>query len=282
MSKEHAGFISGKKGFRLELKIFRYCKSQNIVCIFNDITNAIRYGDITVLKHGRPQLFEAKSGRSNKNDCRTQRQIERANTILKYLIHDQAEGVYPGQGDVTLHRRALAKSESHHRKRMETLLVKVLRSQKNAAIKIEKGLYYNVSVSVGAADKELNRLPKGGKWRFFFANMEKQIQQAYYPFTLSLKNPEALFAFYDGQCMITVFVDLNVIEEQLRERGINVEFYEDGDYFLRMDNPQTSMRDVRVSHHFIGRLGAEFLSLKWMVQELCAFLNAPHIAVGIS
>jgi hypothetical protein len=271
MSKEHAGFISGKKGIRLELNIFRHCKSQNIICIFNDITNAIRYGDITVLKHGMPQFFEAKSGRSSINDGRTQRQLERAKKILKYIIHDHAEGVYPGQGDITLHRRALAKNERHHRKKLETLLVKVLGSQKNATIKIENGLYYNVSVSAGSAVKELNRLPSGAKWCVFFVNMEKQVKQAYYPFTLSVKNPEALFAFYDGQCVITVFVDLNVIEEQLRERGITVEFYEDGQYFLRMDNPQTLMRDVRVSHHFIGRLGAEFLSLKWMIEELCAW-----------
>jgi hypothetical protein len=268
MSKEHAGFISGKKGIRLELKIFRLCKSQNIICIFNDITNAIRYGDITVLKHGIPQFIEAKSGHFDINGGRTQRQLERARNILNYLVHDHAEGVYPGQGEITLQRRELPIKERHHQIKLKRLLVKAMRSQRNTTLKIENGLYYNVSVSVGSVDKELNKLPKGAKWCVFFVNMEKQIKRAYYPFTLSLKDPEALFAFYDGQCMITVFVDLNVIEERLRKRGVAVEFYEDGDYFLGMDNPQTLMRDVRVSHHFIGRLGAEFLSLKWMIQTM--------------
>jgi hypothetical protein len=277
MSKEHAGFISGKKGIRLELKLFRHCKSQNIACIFNDITNSIRYGDITVLKYGKPQFYEVKSGRSSINNDRTQRQVERAKKILKYLIHDQGEGVYPSQGNITLHRRELAIKEKHHRRRLKTLLVKALGDHKNATIKIENGLYYNVSVFVGSADKDFNKLPKGAKWCVFFVNMEKRIKQAYYPFTLSVKNPEALFAFYDGECLITVFVDLNVIEEQLLERGITVEFYEDGQYFLRMDNPKTLMRDITVSHHFMGRLGAEFLSLKWMIEELCAWATEPPI-----
>jgi len=214
-----------------------------------------------------PQFFEAKSGRISINDGRTLRQVERAKKILKYLIHDHAEGIYPSQGDITLYRREITIRERNHRKKLETLLEKVLMSQKNATIKVENGLYYNVRVSVDSVDKELNQLPKGAKWCVFFVNMEKQIKQAYYPFTLSIKNPEALFAFYNGQCLITIFVDLNVIEEQLRERGIAVEFYEDGDYFLRMDNPLTLLRDVRVSHHFIGRLGAEFLRTCFKIQN---------------
>ena len=271
MSKELAGFISGKKGIRLELKIFRHCKSQNIVCIFNDITNSLRHGDITVLKHGIPTIIEAKSGRSGKNDNRAQRQIERAKNILNYLRHDRGERVYPGQGDITLLRRELAIKERHHRKKIESLLLDVLWTKKNKILKIEDGLYYNVSVSVGSTANELNKLPKAAKWCVFFVNMEKQIKQAYYPFTLSINHPEALFAFYDGQCVIAVFVDLNVVEEKLREQGITVEFYEDGEYFLRMDNPSSLARDVRVSRHFVGRLGAEFLHLRWMIQVLSSY-----------
>ena len=71
--------------------------------------------------------------------------------------------------------------------------------------------------------------------------------------------------------LISLFRDLNQFSTDSKE------FYEDGQYFLRMDNPKTLMRDIKVSHHFMGRLGAEFLSLKWMIEELCAWATEPPI-----
>jgi hypothetical protein len=279
LSKEHAGFISGKKGIRLELKIFRYCKSQSIACIFNDITNSLRHGDITIPKYGVPLIIEAKSGRSGRSDERAKRQEERSKNILKYLINDRGEGVYPSQQGKIMHRSALTITEGHHRKRLETLLIKWLGTQKCTTAKIENGLYYSIFVSKESFVRQINKLPKGARWFVIIVNMEKYIAQAYYPFTLSIKTPEALLSFYEGKCQIIVFVDLNFIESKLRDRGFTVNYCEDGAHFLQIDNPETHIRDMKVSRHFIGRLGAEFLSLDWMIEELCGRMTEPPMIV---
>jgi hypothetical protein len=273
MSKEHAGFISCKKGLRMELALFRHCKAQNVLCILNDITNSLRHGDITMFKHGVPSIMEVKSGRAGTNDARTCRQLERARTISKYLKEDLGQNIYPGQGTATLHRRELTIDESEHRDTVTELLTKALESNSNLTLTLENGLYCNVSMAIDPTHESLNEIPQGGKMCVLFINTEKYVHQAYYPFTLSLSNPEALFAFYDGRCLITVFVDLGVIEQELGKQGIEVAVNIDGDDdFLSLTRRDVQLR-INVSRHFFGRLGAEFLSLQWLIHELAALVK---------
>lgn len=218
MSKEHAGFISGKRGLRLELAIFRRCKRDNIVSILNDITNSLRHGDITIPKYGVPLTIEVKSGRASKNNSRSQRQQDRTKKILEYLVKDKGENIYPGQG-TPMQRQALTKRELHHQKRVGSLASQAISSGRNMMRKIEEGLYYHMGVTSSSIGKDMKTLPRSAKLLCHFVNMEKQLKQAYYPFTLSISNPEALFDFYDGQLSITIFVDLNVVESFFVQRG---------------------------------------------------------------
>lgn len=71
--KESPGAISGKKGARLERKILRAIVRSGYVAILNDLTNCLRFGDITVVRDGFPQILEVKSSKAK--DARSNRQI---------------------------------------------------------------------------------------------------------------------------------------------------------------------------------------------------------------
>jgi len=268
LSKEHAGFISGKSGLRLELEFFRARKADGFPCILNDITNSLRYGDITCIKGGLPTIFEVKSSPPDRGNPRTQRQIDRARKLLKYFEDDQAEGVYPGQGSAILNRCELVVEEEHHRKKLTALIIEAFALKKNLTNIIEDGLYYHVSASVRTGLASLSQVPEGRHICAFFLNADKYVAQAYYPFTLSISNPESLFAFYAGLCVITVFIDFDVIKRELAKRGIQTSFNLDGeDDFVCLQGDAPTYR-MQVSRHFFGRVAAEFLSLKWILQEL--------------
>ncbi len=68
--------------------------------------------------------------------------------------------------------------------------------------------------------------------------------------------------------MITIFVDLSVIEQELKNKGFVVKFSDSETYFLHLDHPDYAVKDIKISQHFFGRLGAEFLSLRWFIDEL--------------
>jgi hypothetical protein len=265
--KENAGFISGKRGLRLELQIFRDSKRLNLPCIFNDITNSLRYGDITLAGGGLPRIIEVKSGRQRKRDARADRQVERGNRILKYLRDDQGEGVYPGYANITLHRRELFYEEKHHQQEVTNLLADALVSKKSLTRTIEKGLHYHIAVPGDAGIGNRDQLPKGSKMSCWYVTSEEYSNMAYYPFTLSIAHPESLFEFYDGKCLVVVFIDFTVIEEELAKAGATLEVRNDGEGdFLTLNNRDSGLR-VNVSRHFIGRLAGEFLSLEWMLRH---------------
>jgi len=181
-------------------------------------------------------------------------------------VKDKGENIYPGQG-TPMQRQALTKRERHHQKRVGSLASQAIFSGRNMMRKIEEGLYYHMGVTSSSIEKDMKTLPRSAKLLCHFVNMEKQLKQAYYPFTLSISNPEALFDFYDGQLSITIFVDLNVVESFFVQRGFSVKFLDDETYFLYLDHPTANIRHAQVSVHYVGRLFAEFLSLRWMIEE---------------
>jgi hypothetical protein len=86
--KQDSGFITGKKGARLERKILRGAFGIGAAAVLNDLTHTMRHGDITAfhpdlsLHGGSPcLLIEAKSGRGGSR-ARTLRQKEAAESIL--------------------------------------------------------------------------------------------------------------------------------------------------------------------------------------------------------
>ncbi|NNU33417.1 hypothetical protein HK413_03250 [Mucilaginibacter sp. S1162] len=62
--KQHAGFISNKKGNRFERQVLRLAFNRGAIAILNDLTNYLRYFDITIIKDHNVWLpLELKSGK---------------------------------------------------------------------------------------------------------------------------------------------------------------------------------------------------------------------------
>lgn len=262
--KQSSGFISGKKGLRKELSILKGLNKDKKIAILNDITNCLRYGDITIPTEGFPILIEVKSSKTF--SMRNKRQLEKANKVLNYLATDETEGLYEGIG--TMKRVSLKSIEINYFKQLNDG-IEIAFKDGYFISEIEEGLIYYIEFRPDI-DNALEKVFTNVKKPFvYFINSAKHKNLGYYPFTLSIGNPERLYDFYAGDFLISVVVDLQVLIDSLLEYGLTVQ-YTEGHYPLEMRKDGSSSEEevVKVSDHFLGRIGFEFWSLKSFIDEL--------------
>lgn len=269
--KEPCGFISGKTGLAKELTILKRLHKENKVAILNDITNCLRYGDITVPINGFPYLIEVKSSKFKTK--RSQRQLENANRILNYLTSDRIEKLY-GIGPVIR-----VNSQYSEKNYVEELNDCIERAYKDGycAREIEKGLTYYVESRL-INERFLSSIFSKVKRPFvFFVNDVKHIPMAYHPFTLSIGSPERLYDFYSGRFLISVIVDLHTLSAKFLKKGLEVD-YQRGSYPLVIRRKSKSddlncLNQLKISDYLWGRLGCEFWSLNQFVDETIKVMN---------
>lgn len=269
--KEPCGFISGKTGLAKELAILKRLYKENKVAILNDITNCLRYGDITVPKNGFPYLVEVKSSRFKNK--RSQRHLENANKILHYLKSGRTESLY-GMGPVIR-----VNSQYYEKNYIEELnnCIEISYKDGYCVHKIEKGLTYYVE-SRSVNERFLSSIFSKFKRPFvFFVNDVKHTPVGYHPFTLSIGSPEKLYDFYSGRFLINVIVDLHVLSAKFLKKGLEAD-YQRGPYPLvirRKDKSDDANRlnQLKISDHLWGRFGCEFWSLNKFVGETISLMN---------
>ena len=143
--KESPGFVSGKKGSRLERQILRRTSEMGITVILNDLTNCLRYGDITVPRGDGPfMLIEAKSPNKKRKRLneRGERQLEAMNKINSYLASDNTQELFGIKGPFI--RFSVKEEERNHISRLNELIEQGMNSGE-AYDEIEEGLFYFVS-----------------------------------------------------------------------------------------------------------------------------------------
>ena len=95
--KQSTGFISKDKGSCLERKRMREVFSNGYVAILNDLTNCLRYGDITVIdKDFNYTIYEIKLG--EKLDRRGKKQVKKIAKLCDYLSTGETNSLYPETG----------------------------------------------------------------------------------------------------------------------------------------------------------------------------------------
>jgi len=109
--KESPGFISGKKGLNFERKILRLLFKQGEIAIMNDLTNSLRYADITIVTHGKPKLVEVK--RSYSDRPRVRRQIKVSQNMQEFLFKDVTSKLFGSNIKVE-------RTEAHAKERYNT------------------------------------------------------------------------------------------------------------------------------------------------------------------
>jgi hypothetical protein len=111
-----------------------------------------------------------------------------------------------------------------------------------------------------------------GKEPMFFFVDNQFGTQGRYPYTLSIRDPQALFDFYRGSLHLNVVVDKEAMSAKYASRGLEVNFIDDEDVAPIITNTNPKKADNRfdpytVSRHFFMRVFCEFLSLEWFIEE---------------
>jgi hypothetical protein len=264
--KAAPGFIADKSGTKLERRILEEAFKRGIIAIQNDLTNCLRYGDITMPHEGTVQVVEVKSGEVDWP--RNERQKQDLVKISDYLRNDKVQGLY-GM-DETIRRHSTETAEVNHTAIINQLITRSY-SEGNVLAEVEEGLLYHVAVD--PSSDEISRAIEGKEPGLaMMVNELKFNNVGYFPFTLSLFEPEHWFDFYRGEFVICVFVDLAVVRRKLGAAGWKVSILEDEwpPWALHLTNPTGSddkPSEIKVSRHFFGRLAAEFVSLDWILKE---------------
>jgi hypothetical protein len=275
--KEESGFITGKRGTRLERKILRKSFEVGATVVMNDLTHTLRHGDITVFRPdlwpegGSPfQVIEAKSGRGGEN-ARKSRQLAAIKQMFDYLTTDKREA------DGGFWQRVSVIEHPQYHFGEATRMMTTLPQAGWLMEEVEPGLHY-VLIDCARETKEYDSIfgDLFIRSRAFMISVNSMKEQslAYYPFPLSIHNPEALFRFYNGEFVMFVIVDLERVNEVLTQDSIRVTPSGNDEYpWLVSWTAEDSTLERGISYvgfHPIGRLGAEFLRLDWLLRNMVA------------
>jgi hypothetical protein len=273
--KESPGFLSGKEGLAAELAIVRKAFDVGGIAILNDLTNCLRYGDVTMMRDAELSIVEAKSGRTMNQ--RAKRQLAANDKISEYLQTGRSAGLYGIDYDIR--RVGLAHPEVNHAPTLQQMIDEALQ-RRGCYRQVEPGLHYMVNTDVDIESFMPAREALDDKLYVCMVNMLKGHNTAYFPFTLSICNPEHLYAFYNGDLIITIAVQLGYVSRYFSARGLTASFHRDEPWFLVVDKNEPAGDEPSAMHvgfHIWDRIFAEFLSLDWLLNEIttkCASMNA--------
>ncbi len=262
--KQRAGRLAGKEGLKAELSVAFDVLAHGIPAILCDLTNCIRHGDICLLGGNDPFVIEIKS--SANTNSRVKRQVEAISGLHQYLDTDQSNKLFGVQ----------------HLKRMELgvpeLNYQASISQQISEAKVsgfchqspETGLHIFAISSVKMMDEFQEVMSGLDQPITFFLNEAKNNQAwgSYYPFVLSINQPEELYAFLKGDVYVIVVIEFGVCEALACEKGWKINYRETGDYAFEFTEVNTGEEEpirFSLSHHFVGRIAHEFLSLQWVM-----------------
>ena len=258
--KQDAGFLIDKEGTELELTILRTILTKGIPCLLCDITDTIRYGDICLLNGDDPSFIEVKSSR--KKDRRGIRQLRRLRKLSNFYTTDEALDF---RGVNKAVRTTLQEQIKCHSKKLNDCIQEAIH-QGNAHAHPEEGLYILVSRDGSKFKQELEKVPLSEKTIVFSFNSMKseRVWAPFYPFTLLINSKEALYDFIRGDLFILVFLDMNIVAQEINELGYQCEIN------LEKDFPLKVFREGSKAHmnvgHLVKRCGMEVLSPKWLAK----------------
>jgi hypothetical protein len=274
--KQDAGFISGKKGTRLERSALRYAFKVGGTAVMNDLTNSLRHADITIF---RPDLwpdgyspmlfFEAKSGKGG-NKERAERQRVAIKEITEYVYTDKREFE-----DGIWHRVDVISNSEHHSKTVNNL-IQQLPNAGQIIQEVEPGLFYAlVDCSIPEFDPNELFAPISERTKNVLMLSVGELKGqtlGYYPFTLAFIDPNQLYRFYNGSFLFMILVDLDTVNNKILNNQLEIHLTNEKSYPWQIVS-KISTDDVDGSYigfHIIGRLAAEFIRLDWLVENIVA------------
>lgn len=211
-----------------------------------------------------------KSGRGG-DDARKSRQIAAAKSVFDYLTTDEREA----NGGIW--RRVSVNQHPRYHFEQATRMMTTLPHAGWLMEEVEPGLHY-VLIDCARETREYDSIfgdiLSRGSSSLINVNEMKEQRLAYYPFPLSIQNPNALFRFYNGEFVMFVIVELDRVNEVLIPHSMRVTFTGNDEYPWLVTSTATNvlpeLRTSYVGFHPIGRLAAEFLRLDWLLENMVA------------
>lgn len=270
--KQSGGFLSGKAGLAAELTALMSAISHGVPAVLCDITNVIRYGDICLLGASDPVPLEVKSSRTK--DSRGKRQKKKLGTLTKFFEEDEAENLRGFAG--TTYRTEF----SAEPKPFDGLLTAAFNeAQENgtAFFEVDGCLRFLISTTDELEDIELDALFEGVEPARSLCNLVNQAKSnmlwgCYFPYGLTLSDPDHYARFVRGEITIISMLDLNAFERIFSVDGVKVEIEATADDLLCKISLEKLAADEGipffiVGDHMMNRIWFDFLPPSWIVQN---------------
>lgn len=257
--KQSTGFISNKKGNRLERRCFRHVFNAGGIGIMNDLTNVLKYFDLTIILGIDQWLpIEIKSG-SSKNKV----QADKGEALIKYIKEDKPTDVY--EMGTSVIRQSLT-SEIHNyvddineligKAKLEGVVMKVLEPGLVIVAVFEN---YNNDIE-GLLDKIDLNTPL-----MFSQNNYSITEFGYYPYSLSIRDTEDYLDFLSGKLQMFHFFDLSSIKLIADKFGYDYEFLGEYEKFVKFTKNKGV--EFAISQHSFSRIFFEYISPSWLIND---------------
>jgi len=262
--KQHAGFISNKKGSRFERRMLRYTFKAGGIAILNDLTNYLRYFDLTVIKdHDVWFPIELKSSKSLAKNPRVQRQMEAGGTLLKYLLDDEPMAV-PGMQDAQRIRLSQTSKTKHYISQLNEYIA-TARSSGSHFGKPEKGLVYWVGSRFEPPEDALKGFRSAP--HLLSLNEHKFIEIACLPLVKIFQRTEDYLSFLQGEFVVMMALDTEPMKAYALKRGYDM-LPADQPNFAFLFQPHIPDRPAfQISVPMFLRIFLECYSPKWFMKE---------------
>lgn len=267
--KQSGGFISGKAGLAGELSLLKDAIAHNVPAVLCDLTNVIRYGDICLLGASDPVPIEVKS--SNTKDSRGKRQKKKLSALTEFLETDRATDFRGLTG--TTRRTEFSTPPRSFGGQLEAAIADaescgISTFDVDGCLKIavisgeepDYDLIFGDMTSTRVIGNFVNQLKTNMIWG------------CYFPYALTLSNPDHYEKFVRGEINIVALLIMDDFETKLAPEGVGLEIEADEESLqcrISFSNLSGDLEEAFfiIGEHMMCRMWSDFLCPSWIVQN---------------
>lgn len=259
------GFISGKKGLKLEILALKAAfELKNHCAILHDITNCLRVGDLSVNGPRGILTLELKLSKRRKMSIREIRQRRKGEIVREFYERGISTKILPGYKSV---RYTSKIRDKHNWNEMSTVIKEALENGTGNRI-VEDCLIYSAFKNRISGYKLDSCLRQFKNPYFRFGCHDRQFFELPHimPFTCFeipiLYKEKLLF----GEVNFCVLLDINSLRRIMEQNGFDCRILKgSGKGILEVSNSQGKFKPMVIGHCLIDRLVYECLSIETLI-----------------
>ena len=264
--KQTAGFLLDKSGFDAEWRLLESALAHKVPAVLADLTNTIRHGDLCLLGASDPYLIEVKS--SNTKSSRVNRQKQDLKILQEFFETDHSDRL---RGMTSIYREESVLPEVGYgadlNAAIEQCLVKDV-----GIVRPEAGLIY-IALRTEAAkvDEAFDMVDLEAPWMFSLNGAKIDRDWApYFPFTLTIREFDHLWAFVRGDIYLMVLVGPRQMEAIGSRNGNSATFDPEDHFYPLSVNLPDNGGAMRIASQALARIGMECVSPDWLITNSLA------------